>query len=307
MPFSSSAEYFGKRVIVKVYTKGDDPYQQQERLFFIDSDEGFRINFRVRKNITSEPNTCTINIYNLDLETCKTFASKKIWVELHAGFKEDITPIYCGGISTVSINKSETDRICTLICRTDWDLKKKLYVGDFFGLTTLDTILQSVLKQAKIPYRQDSILVSGSTGERGLCGIYTVKGILDDLANWYKFSWSLQDYGFLALSDDQVLPVTTTITSPLIDSYLLPKEDERNSGGYDVTCLLNGSFQIGNNVTFSTDIHGVQTFKIYQIIQSGDTHGNQWYTNLVGYAAGSLTKVQRSTNIFEIQEGETWS
>ena len=291
--------FWNRRIIVQIFTKEDEPYKLKERLFIIDSKENFRIRFQVKKNITAEPNLATIQIFNLKTDTSNTFASKSIWVKLYAGFEEP-TLIYCGGIASVSVNKEGADRVCTLICRTDWDLDKKVYTGSFMGFVTLNTVLFDVLQKAKIPFKKENILVEGSSDERGFCTLNSIKNVLDELANWYKFSWSLQDYGFLAISDNKILPTAHTINSPLIDSYKLPKEDDRTSGGYDITCLLNGDFQVGQNVTFTSKYNGTQSFKLYQVIHRGDSHDNSWETNLSGYVPGSLKEENQERGIFEL-------
>lgn len=292
---------FGRKIVLNVYLQDNSPYKLKEKIMSFSSDAGFRIVFDVQKNITSDPNKAVVQLYNLSPQTIDAFSKSGLWIDLYAGFNTP-TLIYSGKISTVSVNKNKADKICTIACQTEWDLDKKIYTGSFAGFVTLESILFDVLKKSEIPYRKENILISDKSGERGYCGINTVNNILNQLADWYNFSWSLQDYGFLAISDNMVMPNVTNINSPIIDCYKIPKEDDRTVGGFDVTCLLDGGFQIGNNVTFNSKYNGQQTFKIFKLVHSGDSHSATWTTNLNGYVAGSLKQKKVNKNIFEFDQ-----
>lgn len=289
---------FIKKAIINVFTQGENMGSVQEKVFSVDSDKGFRIAFSVSKNITSDANSATIQIYNLSESTIATFASRGLWVEIWAGYKSDnsINLIYAGAIQTVSVSKDEVDKVCSITCRTDWDLDRKVCTYSVFSFVDLKTILFKILTDAKIPYSPTRILVSGNSGYRGIGEINTIRNSLNNLANWFDFSWSIQDYGFLAISDDQVLPIKNDIHTPLISSNIVPKENDRTLEGYSIKCVLDGRLQVGNLITFNSLYNGNKTFKLYKVEHRGDTHSDVWESDLFGYVPGSKKKQENTSN-----------
>jgi hypothetical protein len=292
-------EYFNRRAIVKMYRNSGDLANKREIVTTVDSANGFRIGFEVEKHITSDPNVALIQIYNLTSSKIEAISNSGIWVELYAGYQTNIPLLYSGAISTVSIQKNGEDTILILSCRTDWKLEKKIYNNTYvMSNASIKNIVINILKTCDIPYSPEHILISGNIGERGWTFANSAKSILDNLARWFYFSWSIQDYGFFAIDDKLVLDSDLKISSPVINVYLFPKEDKRTSAGYDVTCLLNGSFQIGHNVIFDSKYKKRQDFKIYRLSHRGDTHENEWITNLNGYKSGSLIKKAHRPQVY---------
>jgi hypothetical protein len=283
-------KYFDRRVILKIYRGSGIPKAADEIVTTIDSAKGFRIVFDVEKHITSDPNIAKIQVFNLLPSKIEAISDNKIWVELYAGYRENVSLLYAGAIATVSVRKNGPDTVLFLVCRTDWKLETKMYGGYAAPGVDVKGMILHVLKTCDIPHSPEHILISGNAGDRGWTSADSVKKILDSLGRLYNFSWSIQDYGFLALDDNIVLDSQLRVTSPIIDAYTLPKEDERTSDGYDITCILNGAFQIGYNVVFNSKYKKEREFKIYSLGHSGDTHENTWFTNLRGYLRGSLTR-----------------
>jgi hypothetical protein len=281
-------------VIVKIYRNTEDLKSKKEIVTTVDSDNGFRITFRIEKHITSDPNAATIEVFNLSRPKIEAISVGGIWVELYAGYGDNTALLYSGAVASVSAQKNGDDTDLILMCRTDWNLDKKIYGGYFEGKTGIVGLVTSILDKCEIPYSREHILISGDTGERGWSFADSAKDILDSLARMYNFSWSIQDYGFFAIDDKTVFPSNSEVKSPLIDAYMIPKEDDRTSAGYDITCILGGSFQVGHNVVFNSMYKKGQDFKIFQILHAGDTHGDVWMTNLKGYKSGSLVTKKKS-------------
>ncbi len=290
-----------RRVIIQIYAQADTPYQLKEKLLSIDSNEGFRIKFNIQKDLTSEGNRASIQVYNLSNATQKVFAKPNNWLKIYAGYASPHL-LYSGEIQTASTIKEKADIVTDLFVSTEWDLDQKIYVGDLFPFLNLQSLLSDVLKKAKIPFRKENIIVNGRGSERGFCEISSVKSILDDLAQWYDFSWSLQDFGFIALSDDKAFPSIQDITSLLVNSSFTPKPDDRISMGYDITCLLNANFLVGQQVNFNSSLNGRNSFKIYKIEHTGDTNDNTWISRLSGYALASLKPKPKENDIFYYPE-----
>jgi hypothetical protein len=294
---------FLRRIILKVFVTGENPLQLSEQVLTVDSGAGFRISFDVQKNITSDPNTATIQVYNLKPDTRNALSSRGKWVELYAGYQDDIKLVYAGQISAFSIRKGGEDLVSVIVCKTDWDFRKKIYRNAFIENTNLKSIMIDILKTFKIPYSPQHILVNGDAGERGWGFSDNIQNIFDNLANWFNFSWSMQDYGFLAIDDKMLLPTNINLESHILDVSAIPKEDDRTSVGYELNCVLNAGFQVGYNVVFSSQYYPKNDFKIYRLSHSGDSHDNQWTTSLMGYKAGSLV-IKPKPGYFE-EESQT--
>lgn len=265
----------------------------KEDIIEFDSKNGFRIAFKCVKNITSAPNECIVEINNLSESTCTKLISKGIFTEVYACYEnEDILSniVFGGEIRSAEVSRLGSDKTLRLTIQTKFDLDQKIYNKAFISETEIKKLIESMLTSFKVPFDPKNILIKGDCGWRGLVFNESVESILNKLANWFNFTWSMQDYGFLALDDKEFLLSNDTAEKFILNLSFLIDDNDRNGKGYALKTILNPTAQIGYEIKYNSRYNGSDSFKIYKITHSADTHSDAWFTDIVGYKTDSLKK-----------------
>ena len=220
---------------------------------------------------------------------------------LSAGYENNIGLIFRGRKRNVFINKVSEDRVITIYAADggkDWDsaiynktstadLKLKDIVLELFNTfnETGDVTVGSI-EGIDIP--ADKLLGQSLSGSS--------KDILDILAQDYKFQWSIQDGELILTKEDSAL---TTLDSVLVSqSTGMIGSPAVTEIGADVTSLMNPKLlpdrlftieSVSNEVSLSnlqfrkikrTSAEG--SYRAFEVIFTGDTHGNQWFSTARG-------------------------
>ncbi|MDR0753751.1 MAG: hypothetical protein LBE95_03775 [Holosporaceae bacterium] len=248
---------------------------------------GFHISFYVVKSLAPNSNRANISVYNLSQKTRKTISSNGLWCELYAGYLGNEHLLFAGEIKNSFSEREGADIITTLVCQTDWKLEAMKYSKSFPAQTPVRDILNNIIKQANLPTTSNTLSIADDKLSYQLVFTDTVEATLDKLANMFHFAWSMQDYGFLAVSDTFAFINSQKIDSLIKSVEIIPKENDRASSGFAVNCILNSSFMVGDLVEFVANYQSGR-FKIYELFYSGDTVEGEWAMNLEGFAPGSL-------------------
>jgi hypothetical protein len=247
---------------------------------------GFHISFSVVKSLAPNSNRAEISIYNLSQATRKAIASNGLWCELYAGYLNDEQLLFAGEIKAASPFREGPDLILTLECQTDWKLDTLPYSKSFPVGTPVSNVLKDVLTTAKLAAALNIVAVD-DTLSSPLVLSNTVEAVFDKLAEMFHFSWSVQDYGFLAIRDNFAFLNSQKIDSLIKSADITPKQNDRATNGFVVNCILNSSFMVGDLIDFSSLYHSAR-FKIYEIFYNGDTFDGEWGMNIEGFVPGSL-------------------
>lgn len=257
-----------------------------------------RVSFEITKSLLSFPNLARIQIYNPNQDTLSALQSKFTKIVLNAGYEGDIRLLFTGEVRNVFQTKTGVDRVATVYAgdgQRDW--QNASFNKTFTENVSISAAIDEVLKTFKdvtvgalegIPQIADKLrgqTLSGSS-----------KDILDQFAEEYGFTWSIQD--------GQV--VTTPIEQPLTNAEAVlvnaatgmigsPTVTEI---GADVTTLLNprllpnrafqiesvnADIQLGNlffrNVP-RTNAEGI--YKIQEVSFKGDSREGDWLSSVKG-------------------------
>lgn len=261
-----------------------------------------RIVFKVRKEDAETPNTAEIRVYNLAEDTANRIKKEFDHVTLEAGYESNNGVIFDGNIKQVLRGReSGTDTFVDIIAG-DGD--------EAYNYATVNKTLAAGSTQ-----KQQIDVAAGEMGSKGVERGYTAQmqdkplprgkamyGMARDYlrrsAQTTETTWSVQDGKLQFVKLTETLPgqaVVLTSKTGLIGS---PEMDDE---GMRVQCLLNPMLKIGGKVKIdegsiqqarlpnteekadankAPSINADGIYRLLTVEHSGDTRGNEWYSNL---------------------------
>lgn len=277
-----------------------------------------RIKFNVKKTGVQTPNSADITVYNISAKTQKLIQKEFTHVLLNAGYVGNFGLIFKGNIKQfITGRESATDTFINLNCGD----------GDqAYNFATINqTIKKGVQPQAQLNAALSSMnsmgVATGYMGQlpqislpRGKVIYGNTREHLKKLADTYGFTWSVQDGNLVFLSQKTYLPNQAVVLTSKTGMIGTPQQ---TTLGIDVKCLMNpnikahGRVQINNKsvaqmkIDFWVPGSAANTPASFQhdgmyypivIEHSGDTRGQDWYTNLkllsVDVSSNPLDSVQ---------------
>lgn len=257
-----------------------------------------RVSFEITKSVLSFPNLARIEIYNPNPDTLSVLQNKFTKVILNAGYEGDIRLLFKGEIRNVYQKKIGTDRIVTLYAgdgQRDW--QNATFNKTFTENISISSAIKEVLKTfEEVTEGVVNGLPKVADKLRGQTLSGSSKDILDNFADEYGFTWSIQDGEVIIVpveepirSNEAVLvnAATGMIGSPTVTEI-----------GADVTTLLNprmlpnrafkiesinAEIQLGNlffREIPRTDAEG--TYKIQEVTFKGDSREGDWISMVKG-------------------------
>jgi len=257
-----------------------------------------RVNFEITKGILSFPNIARITIYNANQTTLSTLQDKFTRIVLNAGYEGDLKLLFKGEIRNVFQNKTGRDRLTTIYSgdgEKSW--QNATFNKTFSDNLSVSSAIEEVLKTFAgvnigalegLPQVKDKIrgqTLSGSS-----------KDIMDNFAEEYGFTWSIQDGEIVITPDEEPLEgdeaILVTAATGMIGSPTITEI------GVDVVTLLNPSMlpnrafkiesvnaeiAIGNlffrNIKRTT---GEGIYKIQEVNFKGDSREGEWLSSVKG-------------------------
>jgi len=260
--------------------------------------KGLRVNFEITKSILSFPNLARITLYNPNQDTLSALEEKYTRIVLNAGYEGDLRLLFKGDVRNVFQTKTGRDRLLTIYSGDG----EKSWQNATFNKTLSESLsvssaIQEVLKtfsDVNIGTLQGLPQVADKIRGQVLSG--SSKDIMDNFAEEYGFSWSIQD-GEIVITPEQeplegdeavlITAATGMIGSPTVTEI-----------GADVTTLLNprllpnraflieslnAEVTIGNlffrNVRRTT-AEGL--YKIQEVVFRGDSRDGDWLSSVKG-------------------------
>lgn len=261
-----------------------------------------RIKFKVKKSSVMTPNAADIIVYNVDSQTAKLIQAEFTTVLLQAGYVGNYGLIFKGNIKQfITGRESATDTFIDLNC------------GDGDQAYNFSTINQSIVKGASPNDQLKAGLTAlsgmgvgtGYTGQlpqvalpRGKVIYGNTRDHLKRLADTYGFVWSIQDGNAIFLSQGTYLPNEAVVITSKTGMIGTPQQ---TTEGIDLKCLLNPNIRCSGRVKI--DNASIAKMKIdfwtpgspantpaqisndglyYPLVieHSGDTRGQEWYSNM---------------------------
>lgn len=249
-----------------------------------------RVTFDVEKNLNSDPNTCELSIYNMGQASRAELERKPVHVALEVGYDRNLELLFAGDVRWAK----------SLINGTEWETRIQLGDGErayrharvnrsFRGGVTVADAVRDVATTMELTLDQ--------TTKDALAEIPHVNGLslsgpsyreLTRLLSPHGLTWSIQDGRLQVLSETQtkggtalrIAQDTGLIGSP---EWGTP-DDEGNPPHLEVKMLLKPSVYAGRLISIeSRQVKGL--FKPKKVRSRGDTHGDEWSTEIEAVAA----------------------
>lgn len=262
-----------------------------------------RIQFKIKKSDAQTPNTAEIRVYNLAPNTAKQIREEFKTVVLQAGYESNYGVIFHGNIKQVRLGRENGTDSYIDIAAGDGD--------DAYNYAVVNATLAAGAKQSDqinaaagaMSSRGVSKGYIGETGgaalPRGKVMYGNARDYLRQSAQASETTWSVQD-GKL-----QVVPLTSVLPNQavlLTSKTGLVGTPEQTNDGIKAKCLLNPMLKIGVRVKINeenvalaklpdsskdatankpADISKDGIYRLLVVEHSGDTRGNDWYSELV--------------------------
>lgn len=237
--------------------------------------DGLKIAFKIEKFSDSTPNKADVTITNLS-KSSQDFIKKGMRLSLTAGYKSDYGLIFTGNI----------DKINSVKNGTDWDTKIEIKDGgkefrntmiskSFSPNTTISTVINDIIKELGFSKGNIRGIPSGKFSN-GTSLNLPAKQVLDNYAKSYNFTYTVNDgvIHFLAGNNTiNSMAILLKSDSGLIGS---PEPTEK---GIKVRSLLRWNiYPVALIRIESEKIKG--NFKAGNITHTGDSFGNDWYSDI---------------------------
>lgn len=252
--------------------------------------ENHKIKFEIKKSVLSNINSCRVDIYNLSQTTRNKITSDpSSLVRVDAGYVENggVFAIGQGNISNVIHTIKSPDIITTIYSKDGFNaVTNNPITLSFTGKTQLSSVINAIITKLGLPVKFADYN-KAQQFKNGFSYVGSIPDVLDQLGDQFKFKWSIQNGQLQILNGEKSTNVQNVFLSDktgLVESpELIIKTknlDELNKNEYKVVSLLQPQLEAGDLVQVeSIVLTGI--FVIKELIHTGDTRGNEWYTKMV--------------------------
>lgn len=248
--------------------------------------EGLRVAFKVTKDDTPTPNNIEVQVYNLSATSRARFEERGARVIILAGYDGDVAQLASGDIRHGQSLKQGVDWV-TKVEAGDGEraLKHARVSGSWRPGTAVADVITSTAGKLGL----DSNGVAGKLGKAvgSFLSGYVQHGRASDelskLLTPFGMSYSVQDGRVEVLSPDDAVSELGPLISPDTGLVGTPEMGTPAKKGakqvLKVKMLLQPRLRPGQRfVLQSSTLNG--TFKAAKVTHTGDTFGNEWYTEV---------------------------
>lgn len=249
-----------------------------------------RVTFKIKKTLTKEPNTAEISVFNLSETTRRRLQGKGLPVILSAGYEGSEAVIFSGDSRFIDDTRSGPDWIKRVRCGDgERAYQFNRFRASYGPGTPIATVIRDAAKALAVnPGNLSEALALPFKGNRTHFRTgYTANGdaidVLETLLKSAGFSVSIQGGALQVLQGNAAVPATAVLLSPetgLIGSPELGSpEKKKQAPRMKARSLLQPLARCGGAFELrSTNVKG--QFRAEVIEHSGDTAGQEWYTDL---------------------------
>lgn len=272
--------------------------------------QDWKITYRVRKcssATTMSYNTAEISVYNMTTELRSLIAKKYNVVELDAGYINNHSIIFSGYLYNLATVKQTTELVTTLYCATNTQVYGRPVNKCVQNITVTDLISQLCQEYGvtyRLPFTRSDVVQKSYTGSFGrvialICKEYNISCALDNGQLLFKDKTAKtkevekQEIKVFTPSSGLLGNPSVTEKGIRIRALLQPSLQvndyfrlEAPYAEYAVNNLSNTpGLVLGDELNVYAHIDTKTYNGVYMalsIIDSGDTRGNSWYTDVEG-------------------------
>ncbi len=250
-----------------------------------------RITFSIKKGSGKEPNTCEVSIFNLAEATRRQLETKPLLIELVAGHDNEFHHLFTGDLRFGSSTFVSPDWKTTLhLGDGDRAYKHGRATKSYDNHATLRTILHDAAKGMGLELPNDFLAAASADLATQFASGETQHGPARDeltrLLTPFGYQWSIQNGKLVILKEDAstgALPIEVSQDTGMIGSpeYGSPEKSGK-APTLGARSLLYPAITPGNQVKVrSTALApGNAIFKVDSVEHKGDTHGDDWFTEM---------------------------
>lgn len=271
------------------------------RLFGDGSNSAFRIKFQINKPWLPS----NVQVYNLTAQLRSALHTKEAQMVVRAGWMNfGLVEIFKGSLLSSFSARQGADIVTDLVGFSGWYSKARTVTTATFSegsqITKVVTDLARQLEGVTVdPKRIDISQRTISSGGRTFQD--STSDVLQKLSREYGFTWGIDNGVFYAIDDSKSF---SSNSIPIIsgrNGYLLRAEPMLSSPipqvtGVSVSSLFNPNVQIRGQFILESiinpELNG--TYMAHTISHSGDTHSNQWDTEIQSWVVGGTLPVVKT-------------
>ena len=250
-----------------------------------------RVVFSVQRSLSKTPNTCDVKVWNLTERTRTQIQAKGTAVILTAGYEGESGIIFSGDSRTTDHTFERGGVVTRVQCGDGEKAYAVTYVSESWSPgTQLVDVLSHLIRA--LGYNPGNALARLRRGDfrAGFTefphGYVTTGRAVDELDRLLRsagLTWSIQDGALQVLKANEVLAdevVLLSSSSGLIGSPAYNSPDKQAKASVlKARSLLRHVYRPGRKLQLkSRGVSGV--FKIEKVTHTGDTHGQDWYSDL---------------------------
>jgi hypothetical protein len=246
-----------------------------------------RISFSVEKRVKGQPNKAEITVYNLSENTRKNITVVNNRVLLYAGYDEPGL-LFFGDITKVEHSRVN-EQWSTKIQATDGGQKlRETRVSESFKEgATGEQVINRLANLIGIPVGELSVDL-GDAFANGFSAVGPAKDIIDTLSKKFGFDWSVQNNELQIINKDSSTQQDAVLLTPETGLIGTPQPVTKDAQKLDLSSqndkftartLIDSRLTPGRKVQIeSREVNGL--FRVDTIGYVGDTHGNDWYSDI---------------------------
>jgi len=255
---------------------------------------GLKMSFKVDKSESSDSNTCSFSIFNLNIDSRNKINVDDAVLYLYAGYLNDVGDelIFTGDISLISTS-IERPNIITKIEAKDGEKKlndTKLSVSFKEG-ASIAQVVQKAFDKLDLPIKTKSLLdpLKNIKFNNGSAFMGKAKNLLDILFAGVGMDWSIQNgeikFYYSNNTDNSfavVLDSSSLVGSPeRIKIKKSKKDSSPEVDGWKFTSLLSPKVEPGGTVIVtSREIPERSNFKVLNVEHNGDSFEGEFLTRI---------------------------
>jgi hypothetical protein len=244
-----------------------------------------RVVFKIEKNLSKEPNTAEVSIYNLRESTRGLLAQPEIPTVIEAGYVGSAHTIFRGKLDYGVTSRNGSDWISEFESTDGGKETRKQRINVSYKSIGIQGAMRAAadamglgLGNLEEKIAAGNIRGALSTFANGLVMSGQAAPQFDKLAKSFGFEWSIQDEQIMLLEPAGVFEPSKVIVLSR-STGLVGSPQAGEDGTVEARALMIPSLQPGRKVQIKSDlVDGF--FRVERSVFLGDTWGQDWYTDI---------------------------
>lgn len=248
---------------------------------------GLRFQFKAEKSLKKEPNTLDLSITNLSTSTRAGMRTKNAPVILMAGYRDRVEQLFSGDARSIDHVKNGADWVTRVKCGDGEKQYRYARAAESFapGTAVADVARQLARRLGVDDSGAADALapLSGRVFQHGYAAWGRASDELDKVLDAHGLTWSIQDGRLQVLADGAAAKGRAVVLSSDTGLVGSPEHGTPQKKGkpaiLKARSLLQPSIKPGSVVELrAKNING--QFRCVKVTHTGDTHGNEWFSDL---------------------------